>query len=221
MRSHVMTVGPLGKILDAVLDYKPGTGFYIIGALVLFFGGILTVTYLTEGEINLGRLFGTSQSENPFWGRNPHFEKVDTYTKTSFYEVRDRASGRTAMLDLASLDTAEIKPRPCEMLALPKEIDYPGATDRICYEMNKPDTGSGHLYVGAISFTAKAKSTQVAAFYRAQFVKRGYSVLAIVEDPGRAIVLEAEDKGNTVARISVGHRGDVAFGFFVWTKDFR
>ena len=212
----------MGKILDAVLNYKPGNAFYIVGMLLVFFGGIVFVQYRTQGEVNLARLVGADTPNNPFWERNPHLENVDFYPKTTLYKLRDRNSGATAVIDLQSLDTAEMKLRPCELAELPQRADYPGADGKVCFGITKPDSGSGHLYIAAVSFTAKAKATQVADFYRALFKARGYRAAAILNDPGRAIVVEAQDESiNTVARISVRSSGDTAYGFLAWEKDFR
>ncbi len=127
------------------------------------------------------------------------------------------------MLDLAVMLSAQVRALPCDDASgFDPEIIYPGAAGGvICFAIDKPDTGAGDLYTFAAGFTAKAKDSQVAEFYRKLFTDRGKRV-TVVQDSSRGTILEAEDEHeNTVARISVRGSSDTAYGVLAWTKEFH
>jgi len=208
-------------MLQRLLEYRPGTAFYIIGGLILFVAMALFVQYRMTGRVNLQAMIDRGTEFKPFLDRNPHLEFVDSYPNTAMVVVRDRATGRTAMLDLAMIITAEVRAVPCENSRefSPKMV-YTDAGESMCFTINKPDTGAGDLYTHAVSFSAKAKESQVEQFYRDLFTSWGKRV-SVMQDSSSAIILEAEDEDhNTVARISIRGSFDTVQGFLSWTNDF-
>ena len=210
-------------MLQKILEYKPGAAFYMIGGLVLFIAMALFTQYKMKGRVDLAQLIDREADRKPFWDRNTSLEYVDSYPNTSLVMVRDRQTGRTGMLDLAVMLSAQVRALPCDDASgFDPEIIYPGAAGGvICFAIDKPDTGAGDLYTFAAGFTAKAKDSQVAEFYRKLFTDRGKRV-TVVQDSSRGTILEAEDEHeNTVARISVRGSSDTAYGVLAWTKEFH
>src|SRR5437660_1699380 len=140
-------------MLEKLLNYKPGAAFTIIVVLVLFFGMVLFTRYRLTGRVNLRGMVDRGLGNKPFWERNPHLEQVDSYPHTSLVLVRDRPTGRTAMVDLAVGLNAELHPVACDGAdGLPSEMIYSGAEEIICFKIDKPDTGAGTLFTAGISF---------------------------------------------------------------------
>ncbi len=210
------------RFLEKLLFYKPGTAFYIISVLVIFFAMIVLTQYRMTGRVNLRGMVDQGAETKPFWERNPHLEPVDSYPHTSLVVVRDRATGRAAMLDLAVGLSAQVRMVPCESTGgFSAEVIYTGAGESICFAIDKPDTGAGDMFTHAVSFTANAKDSQVEQFYRNLFTRRGKRI-TVIQNSSRAIILEAEDeKHNTVARIAIRGVFDTARGFLAWNNDFR
>jgi hypothetical protein len=210
------------KFLEKLLYYRPGSAFIIISVLVIFFGMIVVTRYLKTGRVNLKAMVDQGSETKPFWDRNPHLELVDSYPHTALVVVRDRPTGRTAMLDLAVGMNAQVRAVSCEdSRGFRPEMIYTGATGTVCFAIDKPDTGAGDLFTYAAGFSARAKDTQVEQFYRTLFTSRGNGV-TVIQNSSQAIILEAEnEKHDTVARISIRGAFDTAQGFLAWTTDFR
>lgn len=209
-------------MLEKLLNYKPGTAFTIVAVLVLFFGMMLFTRYRMTGRVNLRAMVDHGLENKPFWERNPHLGQIDSYPHTGLVLVRDRPTGRTAMVDLAVGLNAELRPVACEDAGgLRSEMIYSGAEEIICFKIDKPDTGAGTLFTSGISFAAKAKDSQVAQFYRDLFTGRKQRITTI-QNSSSAIILEAENEDqDTTARISIRGSFDTARGFLAWTKGFR
>ena len=209
-------------MLQRLLEYRPGSAFYIIGGLLLFFAMALFVQYKKTGHANLWAMVDRGGELKPFWDRNPHLELADSYPNTSLVVVRDRATDRTAMLDLAGIATAEVHPTTCEdTRSFSPELIYTAASQSVCFAINKPDTGAGVPYTHGASFSAQAKESQVEQFYRDLFAKKGKRV-SVVKNSSWGIILEAEDeKEDTVARISIRGSFDTTQGFLSWTDGFH
>lgn len=209
-------------MLEKLLNYKPGTAFTIIVVLVLFFGMMLFARYHKTGRVNLRGMVDRGLQNKPFWERNPHLEQLDWYPHTGFVLVRDRPTGRTAMVDLAVGLNAELRPVSCDDSGgLRSEMIYPGAEEIVCFKIDKPDTGAGTLFTSGTSFAAKAKDSQVEQFYRELFASRRKRI-SVIQNSSEAIILEAENEDqDTVARISIRGSFDTARGFLAWTKGFH
>ena len=209
----------MSGLIWRLLHYKPGAASYIVGGLLLAVSMALFTQYKMKGRVDVVSLIDRDADRKPFWDRNPRFEYVDSFPRTSFLIVKDRQTGRTAMVDAVVVINTELRPAACDSKVAFKLL--PGATDIVCFEIIKPDTGVGIAYVGAVSFQAKAKDSQVAQFYRDLFLKHGNKVSPI-KNSSWGVILEAEDKtGETVARISTRSPFDTAQAFFAWTKDFE
>jgi hypothetical protein len=153
----------------------------------------------------------------PFWDRNPRLQYVDSFPDTSFVIVKDSQTGQSGMLDTAVVINAKVQPANCDG----KGTVPADATDAVCFEIAKPDTGAGVSYIGAVRVQVKAKDTDVARFYRKLFASRGDKVNPI-KNSSWGIISEAEDQsGNTVARVSIRGSFAAARVFFAWTKDFH
>jgi hypothetical protein len=210
------------SFLERLLHYKPGAAFYIIGVTAVFFAMILITRYHATGHLNLGSMIDRGTETKPFWERNPQLELVDSYPHTGLVIVRDRATGRTAMLDLAVGLTAQLRTVSCDDSGgFRSELIYAGAEEIVCFTIDKPDTGAGTLFTSGASFRAKDKDSQVEQFYRNLLTSHGKRI-TVVQSSSRAIILEAENENrDTVARISIRGEFDTARGFLAWTKDFR
>lgn len=209
-------------MLQRLLEYKPGAAFYIIGGLLLFFAMAVFAQYRMKGRVDLRAMFDRTSEFKPFFDQNPHLEFVDYYPHTAFVVVRDRATGTTAMLDLAELMTAQVHATTCEEgRSFSPNLIYSGATQSACFVIDKPDTGTGFLYTFGVSFSANAKQSQVEQFYRALFTKQGKKI-SVITDSSEGLVLEAENEDeDTVARVSIRSSFDTVQGFLSWTKDFH
>jgi hypothetical protein len=209
-------------MLQRLLEYKPGAASYIVGGVLLLVAMALFVQYKKTGRVNLAKMMDRGSDLQPFFDRNPHLELADSYPNTSFVVVRDPATGKTAMLDLAPILTAEVRPTTCEdTRSFSPALIYTAATGSTCFTIHKPDTGAGVLYTYGASFTANAKDSQVEQFYRDLFTKRGKKI-SVIQSSSEAIILEAEDeKEDTVARISIRGSFDTSQGFLAWTDEFR
>jgi hypothetical protein len=187
--------------------------------LVLFFGMIVITRYRMTGHVSLRAMIDRGAESQPFWERNPHLEPVDSYPHTGLVLVRDRPTGRTAMVDLAVVVSAKVSPVSCgDFGGMRPEMVYTGAEEIVCFTIDKPDTGAGTLFTSGASFVAKAKDSQVEQFYRNLFTSHGKRV-SVVQNSSSAIILEAEDEDrDTVARISIRGSFDTARGFLAWTK---
>jgi|SRR5579883_1046765 len=205
-----------------LLNYKPGSAFYIGVVLVLFFGTVFTMQYRTTGHVSLRDMVDRDAELKPFWDRNPQLELVDSYPHTSLVVVRDRSTNRTAMLDLAVGLDAQVRPLPCEHASgFSADIIPRNAGERVCWIIDKPDTGAGDSFSYAASFSAKAKDSEIEQFYRNLFASRGDRV-TVMQNSSRAIILEAENEDHdTVARISIRGIFDTSQGFLAWTKNFH
>jgi hypothetical protein len=209
------------SMLLRLLEYKPGAAFYIIGGVLLLLAMALFTQYRMTGRVNLQALVDRDADRKPFWDRNPQLEFVDSYPHTSLVVVRDRATGRSGMLDLAMIVTAVVQPAPCDNSRELSEMIYSDAGESLCFTINKPDTGAGDPYTHGVSFSAEAKEGQVEQFYRNLFTRRGKQV-SVMQNSSNGIILEAEDEHqNTVARISIRGSFDTAQGFLSWTNDFH
>ncbi|MGH8540266.1 MAG: hypothetical protein ACRETW_07155 [Stenotrophobium sp.] len=209
-------------LLRKILGYKPGSAFYIAGILVLFFGSVLWNQYRATGRLNPWPMIDRGTEQKIFWDKNPQLEYVNWYHRTGLVMARDRASGRTGMLDMFVVGNAQVHPRPCggQQGAIPAAI-YPGAGDMTCYAIEKPDTGAGTAFAYAVSFSAKAKDSQMSQFYRDLFGSRGKQV-SVIQNDSFAVILEAEDAHeDTVARIAIRSSFDTAYGFLAWTSEFQ
>jgi hypothetical protein len=212
----------MNRFLTAIAEYKWGTWSTVIATFLVFICAILLFQWKTQGRVDpLAMVNRSDPTLKSFLDGNPRWEYVDHHSRTSLYTIRERESGKTSMIDLAVLSSAETKARPCDAAALPQDdAQYPAAAGTACFEIVKPQD-SGDPFVAAISFTAQAKSRQVADFYRNLFATRGCTVTAI-QDSSSATILEAEDsKRNTVARISIRSSFDTSYAFLAWTRDFR
>jgi hypothetical protein len=209
-------------MLQRILEYRPGSAFYIIGGVLLLVGMALFVQYKKTGRVNLAKMIDRGSDFQPFFDQNPHLELSDSYPNTSFVVVRDRATSKTAMLDLAPILTAEVRPTTCEdTRSFSPNLIYTGATESSCFTIHKPDTGAGVLYTYGASFAAQAKDSEVEQFYRNLFIKTGKRI-SVVKNSSEGIILEAEDeKENTVARVSIRGSFDSSRGFLAWTDEFR
>src|SRR5437764_9443680 len=140
------------SLLDRLLHYKPGSAFTIISVLVLFFGMILITRYRMTGHVNLRAMIDQGTETKPFWERNPHLELVDSYPHTGLVVVRDRPTGRTAMVDLAVGLNAQVRPVSCDDSGgFRSEMIFSGAEEIVCFTIDKPDTGAGTLFIGGAS----------------------------------------------------------------------
>ena len=194
-----------------ILDYKPGNAFYIVGGLVLFVGMVLFAQYKMNGSIDLRALVDTPA--DPFWARTPELEKVDSFPHTSLAMVRERKSGASGMLDVAVVNSSQVKVQPCGAVPLA----YPGGTNTLCLAIVHPDNGSGDGWTGSASFSARAKESAVVEFYRELFDSRGFNVTEI-QNSSRGVILEAEDaRRSTVARVAIRGSFDTVHGFIAWT----
>src|SRR5579872_4256975 len=209
-------------MLQKLLNYKPGSVFCIVCVLILFFGMVLITQYRMTGHINLRKMVDRDADLKPFWDRNPQLESIDSYPHTSLVVVRDRSTGRTAMLDLAVGLEAQVRPLSCEHASgFSEEMIPRDAGERACWMIDKPDTGAGTSYVYAASFSTKSKDSQVEQFYRSLFTSRGKQV-TVIRNSSSAIILEAENEDHdTVARISIRGSFDTSQSFLAWTKDFH
>jgi hypothetical protein len=210
------------SLLDRLLQYKPGSVFYIIIVLVLFFGMIVITRYRMTGHVNLRGMIDRGTESQPFWERNLHLEPVDSYPRTGLVVVRERSTGRTAMVDVAVGLNAQVLPVSCGAVArFRSEMIFSGAEELVCFTIDKPDTGAGTLFISAASFVAKVKDSQVEQFYRNLFTSHGKRV-TVVQNSSSAIILEAEDEDrDTVARISIRGSFDTAQVFLAWTTKFH
>ncbi|HEV2988222.1 MAG TPA: hypothetical protein VG759_07265 [Candidatus Angelobacter sp.] len=210
------------SFLERLLNYKPSAAFYIIGILAIFFAMVVITRYRATGRVNLGAMINRGTETTPFWKRNPNLELVDSYPHTSLVMVRDRATGRTAMLDLAVGLTAQLRTVSCDDSGgFRSELINAGAEEIVCFTIDKPDTGAGTLFTSGVSFRAKDKDSQVEHFYRSLLTSQGKRV-TVVQSSSQAIIMEAENENrDTVARISIRGEFDTARGFLAWTKDFR
>jgi hypothetical protein len=209
-------------MLERLLHYKPGGAFYIIGGVLLLVAMALFVQYKKTGSVNLWAMIDHGSDLKPFFDQNAHLELVDSYPNTAFVVVRDRATGKTAMLDLGAISTAEVRLTTCEdTRSFSPTLIYTGATESSCFTIHKPDTGAGVNYTYGASFAVNAKDSQVEKFYRELFAKKGKKI-SVVQNSSEAIILEAEDeKEDTVARISIRGSFDRSQGFLSWTDEFR
>ena len=209
-------------MLEKLLEYKPGAAFYIIGGVLLLVAMALFVQYKKTGRVNLWAMIDRGSDLKPFFDRNPHLELVDSYSNTAFVIVRDRATGKTAMLDLTAILEAEVRPTTCEdTRSFSPTLIYTGASESTCFAIHKPDTGAGVNYTYGASFAVNAKDTQLERFYRSLFTKKGMHI-SLIENSSEAIILEAEnEKEDTVARISIRGSFDTSQGFLAWTDEFR
>jgi hypothetical protein len=210
------------SFLERLLHYKPGAAFYIIGVLAIFFAMILFTRYRATGHFNLGSMIDRGTESKIFWDLNPRLEAVDSYPHTGLVIARDRATGRTAMLDLAVGLNAQMRAASCDDSGgFRSEWIYTGAQEIVCFTIEKPDTGAGTLFTSGASFKAQVKDSQVEQFYHNLFATRGKQVM-VVQNSSQAIILEAENEHHdTVARISIRGEFDTARGFLAWTNDFR
>jgi hypothetical protein len=210
------------SLLDRLLHYKPGAAFTIVSVVAIFLATIFIARYRATGRIDLKGMIDQGTESKPFWEANPHLELVDSYPHTGLVVVRDRSTGRTAMLDLAIGLNAQVRAVSCGDLAgFHSEMIFSGAEEIVCFTIDKPDTGAGTLFTSGVSFVAKVKDSQVEQFYRELFTSHGKRV-SVVQNSSRATILEAEDEDrDTVARISIRGSFDSARGFVAWTRKFR
>ena len=210
-----------GKLFWRLMDHRPGTVFWIVSFLLLFLGMALFTQYKMTGRIDLASLVDRGADLKPFWDRNPDLEHTDSYPNTSLVTVRDRPSGRSAMLDMFVVSNARIQAVSCEGAgAFPPDSLYPGASDMVCFAIHKPDTGDGASFVFAASFAAKAEDSQVGQFYRDLFTRRGLKA-SFMQNSSRAVILEAEDEHlDTKARVAIRGKFDTAHAFFAVAEDF-
>lgn len=212
----------MNRILLAIGNYKWGTTSYVIAAFVVFICAILVVQYEIEGRVDPLGMVNTSDPDlKRILDANPTWEYVDHHSRTSLYTIRERNRGDTALIDLAVLSSAGLKPRACDAAALPPQgAQFAAAAGMVCFQIVKAQD-SESPYVSAVSFTAKAKQSEVAHFYHALLTREGRTITA-VQDSSRATILDVEDKRrNTVARVSVRSAFDTSYVFFAWTADFR
>lgn len=210
-----------GKLFWRLMNYRPGALFWIVSFLLLFLGMVLFTQYKMTGRVDPVRLVDRGADLKYFWDRNPGLEHLDSYPNTSLEVARDRQSGRTAMLDMFVVSSAQIQALSCEGLAaFPPDSVYPGATDLVCFAIHKPDTGAGDPFAFAASFAVKAKDSQVGQFYRDLFTGRGLHA-SYMQNSSRAVILEADDgHSNTLARVAIRGTFDTAHAFFAVTEDF-
>ena len=80
---------------------------------------------------------------------------------------------------------------------------------------------SENPYVSAASFTAKAKKSEVAYFYRTLFANEAFRISGL-QDSVHFTILDVQDKRhNTVARVSMRSAFGTSYVFIAWTADFR
>src|SRR5438045_7434374 len=132
----------LQRFLERLLYYRPGSAFYIISILAIFLGMIAITRYLKTGHVNFKDMVDQGAESRPFWDRNPHLELVDSYPHTSLVVVRDRPTGRTAMLDLAVGLSAQVRPVSCDVSGgFRPAMIYTRAGGCLCLPTDKPDAG--------------------------------------------------------------------------------
>jgi hypothetical protein len=208
----------VGRWLRFLLFYKPGTAFYVIGGLLLFVSVALFTQYKKEGSVDIGKMFGQDPYLEAFWQRNPRLKYVESLRNSSLVIVKDTQTGLSSMLDLGVVINAEVRPRAC---AGESALLARSATNLVCFQVVKPDTGAGDSYTDAVSFVMKAKDAEVAQFYRELFLSRQDKVTTI-RNSSRGIVLEAENQsGNTVARIAVRSSFEMVDSFLAWNGEFE
>ena len=212
----------MNRILLAIGNYKWGTGSSVIAAFVVFLGGIFITQYVTKGRIDLMAMVNRSSGINLVLEANPGWEYFENHSRTTLYSIRERSSGNTALIDLAVLTSAQMKARACDAAALPPHgAQFAGAAaGMVCFQIVKPKD-SESPYVSAVSFTAKAKKSEVAYFYRTLFANEGFRISGL-QDSVHFTILDVEDKRhNTVARVSMRSAFDTSYVFIAWTADFR
>jgi hypothetical protein len=207
----------VSRWLRFLLFYKPGTAFYVIGGSLLFVSVVLITQYKKEGSVDIGKMFGKDPFMEAFWQRNPRLKYVESLRNSSLVKVKDTQTGLSSMLDMSVVINAEVRTTACsgESAVLPH-----GATNLVCFQVVKPDTGAGDSYTDAVSFVMKAKDAEVAQFFRELFLSRQDKVTTI-RNSSRGIVLEAENqRGNTVARIAVKSSFEMVDSFLAWNGEF-
>jgi len=210
-----------GRLFWWILEFKPGSAFWIVSLLLLFIGMAVFTQYQMTGKVNVSEMINRDVHRQYFWDRNPDIEYRDSFPNTSLVMVRDRQSGLTAMLDMAVVQSARIRASACtEPLPISDSERPPGATGILCFAIEKPDTGAGDRYIFASAWSAKGKQSQVGQFYRELFGARGLNVTRI-QDSSRATILEAEDEHHdTVARVSIRASFDISQIFLAVTDGF-
>jgi hypothetical protein len=200
-------------VTAALLNFKPGTGSYIIGGLFLFICIALAAQYFGAGHGDVESMIDQSADHQEFWVRNPHLGYLDSYRGTSLFLARERENGRASILDLAVVSNAEARLQPCdEQIGAAASLAFPGAAEAVCFSHIKPNQSSP-LYRTAVSFRAKGKAGQVANYYQKLFRGLGKKT-TVVQDSSQAIVLQAEDGNqNTVARVAIHGSSDIAYVF--------
>lgn len=203
-------------------SFQPG--LWIYGAVFFFLFMTLFSQYRTNGKMNVAGLGEGDTGPKYFWDRNPNLEPTDSYPGTSLVEVRERKSGRTAVLDLLVVSSkAQVETAPCEEQTEGGAEGglYPEATDAVCFTIHQTGARGGRKFGFATSFRAAAKTDDVGQFYRSLFTGRGLRA-NVVEDANGALVLEGEnEQRNTVARIALGGPAGRLRGFFAVTDEFR
>src|SRR5207253_1176718 len=105
----------------------------VIATFVVFIGAILVFQWKTQGSVDPLAMVNTSDPAlKSFLDGNARWEYVDHHSRTSLYAIRDRESGKSAMIDLAVLSSGETKARPCDAAALPQsDAQYPAAAGTV------------------------------------------------------------------------------------------
>jgi hypothetical protein len=191
----------------------------VMGCLTIFFGGALFVAYQQSGERNIGKLFsalilgdpGLREEEKRFWDLNPNLEFLRSYSRTSMVSVRDRQSGRTAVLDRSILSDVRVLTPPCASAAafLPEEV-FPGASGMVCFALDKPDDPQHEYpYRFGASYAAPGKAQPVADFYQAFFRARGLEVSVFTQNVDAQVLECQKPGGDTLLRIAIlNYAGD-------------
>jgi hypothetical protein len=203
----------LMRAMAALLTFKPGTGSYIAGGVLLFFCMILAGQYFGTGRLDVAQMVDRGTDFNDFWVRNPRLKFVDSYSRTSLIQARDVETGRRFLLDLGVVHYAQVRPQPCDdHVGDAGTLAYPDSEDVTCFDLILPNRAETH-YHSAVSFKVKAKESQVSKYYKDVFRGLGKKIDPVMDSPS-AVILEAVDGvGNAFGRVSIRESADTSYGF--------